>query len=115
MGHLSQSGSNLKRLPVPLGGLVAIMQKTFKPADLKNSAGIVVINGPGPFSSIRTGVLAANLLARILHKPLYAVQGTGVMDAESISADIISGELKPVRYAEPVYDAEPNITISNKI
>ena len=115
LGLLSKESSRLKRLPVPLGGLVAVMQKKFPPDVLQSALGVVVVSGPGPFSSIRTGVLTANLLARILHKPLYAVSGDGDIDTKAIVSKIASGQLKPVKYAEPLYDSEPNITISTKI
>ncbi len=115
LGLLDAESSKLKRLHVPLGGLVKVLQKYFTKSALESAQGIIVINGPGPFSSIRTGVLAANLLSRILRIPLYAVSGSGKIDISTLLRDVASGHIKPVKYAEPIYDAEPNITISKSI
>jgi tRNA A37 threonylcarbamoyladenosine modification protein TsaB len=63
--------------------------------------GICVVDGPGTFSSIRTGVLYANLLARLLSVPL-----TSIHAGERFSPlDVVSRS-----YVAPIYDSEPNIT-----
>ena len=77
----------------------------------KDLKGICVVAGPGSFSSVRTGVLYANLLSRFLHVPLV---GVSVDDAASLSGlETIMRKRSslPDLYVAPIYDAEPNITI----
>ncbi len=112
LGYLNDKNFLCQRLSVPLGGLVAVLKKYLSRFDLAKAQGIIVVSGPGPFSSIRNGVLVANLLSRILRKPLYAVSGLGDINVQNIFTDIKSGHLKPIKYVEPIYDAEPNITMS---
>jgi len=77
---------------------------------IKRAAGICVVAGPGSFSSVRTGVLVANMLARLLRVPLI---GVSVKDAErlpKLSKRMYDGSFEPSVYVKPVYDQEPNIT-----
>ncbi|MDO8583658.1 MAG: hypothetical protein Q7R83_00570 [bacterium] len=70
--------------------------------------GIVVVEGPGTFTALRTGVLTANILARQLSLPLV---GVTVTEAEDVTALIqLLSTRTPVDYVAPVYDREPNIT-----
>lgn len=73
--------------------------------------GIIVVSGPGSFSSIRTGVLYANLFSRFLGLPMYEMRGEHEIDLETIRRLAVSGELQKKSYIEPVYDREPNITV----
>ncbi len=80
---------------------------------LEGCQGICVVAGPGSFSSIRTGVLYANLLARLLGKPLVGVR---IDQDQTKTLAGICQALKEKRvseevYVAPVYDAEPNITL----
>ncbi len=72
---------------------------------LARAEGICVVAGPGSFSSVRTGVLYANLLARLLRKPLVSMT-----DTEMRSGVRSFATLKMTSYVPPIYDAEPNIT-----
>lgn len=74
--------------------------------------GILVVAGPGSFSSIRTGVLYANILSTCLHLPLRGVTVEEAAD-ENILKQIISlpRREQDSGYVAPVYDAEPNITL----
>lgn len=77
--------------------------------ELQQVEGVCVVKGPGSFSAVRTGTLIANLLARLVKKPLV---GVSVEDAEDLTA--LAGRLKRFtreKYVAPVYDAEPNITV----
>ncbi len=72
--------------------------------------GICVVEGPGSFSAVRTGVLHANLLSRLLGKPLVGIR-VGEDDPIDTLAERLEKNLFPERaYVAPVYDAEPNIT-----
>ena len=74
--------------------------------------GIAVVSGPGSFSSIRTGVLYANVLATCLRLPLQSLTVEESLDAAAISAFLASRPTSPLgSYVAPVYDAEPNITL----
>jgi tRNA A37 threonylcarbamoyladenosine modification protein TsaB len=74
-------------------------------------AGICVVAGPGSFSAVRSGVLAANLLARWWKVPLVGIDREKAQDLKALAKDLVSGALIPASYVTPVYDAEPNITI----
>lgn len=95
----------------PSRDLVACAQGFFEP-HLRRARGIIVVAGPGSFSSIRSGVLLANLMSRLLKVPLYQVaKGAEEVDLNELREQIARGSLRPVSYVAPVYDAEPNITI----
>jgi tRNA A37 threonylcarbamoyladenosine modification protein TsaB len=79
----------------------------------KALSGVVVVSGPGSFSSIRMGVLTANLFSRLLDIPLYAVETTDDPNLEEIRDKAVQGEFRAEKYVEPVYDREPNITKPN--
>jgi hypothetical protein len=108
--------------------------EAFFGSSLERARGIIVVAGPGSFSSIRSGVLAANMMSRMMRIPLYGVNAEGLacperslgelslpraeprgaesrIDLESVRRQIIEGALKPVRYVAPIYDQEPNITV----
>ncbi|MBP7134086.1 hypothetical protein KBA73_02615 [Patescibacteria group bacterium] len=73
--------------------------------------GVCVVEGPGSFSSIRTGVLYANLYARLQKLPLVGISPERWQDERALAQDLFAGRL-PIRdYLAPVYDQEPNITI----
>lgn len=75
--------------------------------------GILVASGPGTFSSIRTGVLYANLCSRLLHLPLIELEESEalVSHASSVIASFEAGTRGSSAYVAPIYDREPNITI----
>lgn len=75
--------------------------------------GILVAAGPGTFSSIRTGVLYANLCARLLEVPLLELteEEANAADFSPIIQAHLRGERASSPYVTPLYDREPNITI----
>ena len=77
---------------------------------LNHLTGICVVEGPGAFSAVRSGVLVANLLSRLYHIPLYGVSARDAEDLEALRERIVSHQLPSRSYVAPVYDAEPNIT-----
>ena len=82
------------------------------PEEIRELDGICVTAGPGSFSSIRSGVLVANLLSRLYSISLY---GVSVEQSESLYGlrDMLRAHtIVPSEYIAPIYDAEPNITCS---
>ena len=43
------------------GGLMGFISNHISTNDLESASGICIVNGPGSFSSVRSGVLVANL------------------------------------------------------
>lgn len=76
-----------------------------------NLAGICVVSGPGSFSSIRTGVLIANVMSRELGVPLFGVSLSETQDLDELTMKLQSGKILPQEYVKPEYDTEPNITL----
>jgi tRNA A37 threonylcarbamoyladenosine modification protein TsaB len=74
--------------------------------------GICVVSGPGSFSSIRTGVLIANILARIEQIPLYGIRLDQAQPVSTLVAQLDAKMIAPQAYVKPEYDAEPNITLA---
>ncbi len=79
---------------------------------LKHLDGIVVVQGPGQFSSIRTGIAVANTLGYALNIPVAGIALDNVLSQEEILARGIKKIMKVKNYrpVAPVYGAEPNIT-----
>ncbi len=79
----------------------------------ENVEGILVASGPGTFSAIRTGVLYANLCARLLKIPLIELTEEEAMPSRypQIIQDYLAGTRSTSAYVSPIYDREPNITI----
>lgn len=79
---------------------------------LNSLCGIIVVKGPGNFTSLRAGVSAANALAYALNIPLIGISGSDAKDLEyAFKAGQIKFRDKKIgAYVEPVYGKEPNIT-----
>lgn len=75
--------------------------------------GILVASGPGTFSSIRTGVLYANLMARLLKLPLLDLAEQEALPGmyPQIIQAYRAGTRHTASYVAPIYDREPNITL----
>jgi len=88
--------------------------KVHKNVDLKLIQGIVVVNGPGQFTATRIGVATANALSYALNIKITSLRADEFGSIE----DMVSNgweKLKKIKnksIIEPVYDREPNITIS---
>lgn len=91
--------------------LLADLAKRIRPAELRACQGICVVAGPGSFSSIRIGVLVANLMSRIYSLTLYPVRSDESADLSVLTARLRNGEIDEASYVAPEYDREPNITI----
>lgn len=113
VGWLSATGNKIEEIEGRSLVALPLIEKVVgkKRASLK---GICVVEGPGSFSAVRTGVLDANLLARVWQLPLVAVDVDASRDVETLAWRLDAGEFKSSAYVAPVYDAEPNITVKRK-
>lgn len=74
---------------------------------------IVAVRGPGRFSAVRGGVVAANMLAHLLQIPVFGI----IKKENETRAEIVrrglamAGKGKGSKSILPYYDAEPNITM----
>jgi tRNA A37 threonylcarbamoyladenosine modification protein TsaB len=87
-----------------------ILEKNkIKPEDIN---GIAVVSGPGSFTAVRQGVLAANALGFFLRIPVAGIRLDEFKGDNELIA-IIEGRMKKTRVGEtvlPFYGGEPNIT-----
>jgi len=96
------------------GKILVLLDKLLKKIKAKKEdlAGVVVGNGPGPFTSVRQGVVVANALGRLLDIPIIGVRAEEFnLDKKSV-ADY-EAKLKKSKAGKivlPFYDREPNIT-----
>ena len=110
VGLLSASGARIKEAE---GRSIACLPLVEQVLGKKKAVleGICVVQGPGSFSAVRTGVLDANLLARLWRLPLTGVDVADAQDVEALAKRLAENGLKKQAYVAPVYDAEPNITV----
>lgn len=71
----------------------------------KDFSGVVVVVGPGPFTSVRIGVVVANAISWAKNIPILGVRSGGEIDI---------AKLKRFKLQLPFYSKEPNITKPNK-
>lgn len=76
--------------------------------------GICVVAGPGSFSAVRQGVLAANILAHAYHLPLVGISVDQAAHIKDLATELWGGKLEASDYVAPIYNAEPNIIFSSK-
>lgn len=89
---------------------VVLLDQIIRPRELASLRGICVVAGPGSFSAVRGGVLMANLLGRLLGKPLVGVSREDAENLSKLRRSLFAQAFTPQPYVAPVYDAEPNIT-----
>lgn len=83
---------------------------------IKQVKSIIVVRGPGSFSSLRIGIATANTLAFVLKIPLYSVPSSLRYDEASKTGENLNelaktySKLKKDRQVVPYYGKEPNIT-----
>jgi tRNA threonylcarbamoyladenosine biosynthesis protein TsaB len=98
--------------------LLGLIDKTLKKKKIKfdQLIGIMVVSGPGPFTSIRIGVTIANTLAFALKIPV----ADSIIENKANNLELIKTgwqklkKAKIGKYCRPFYDQEPNITIAKK-
>ena len=80
-----------------------------------NLAGVKIfaaLSGPASFSGVRSEMAIVNSLAMALKKPVVIIDEKEIDNLNS-AGDVIARK-KPQKIVLPVYDREPNITISKK-
>lgn len=83
---------------------------------LADLTGLIVVNGPGSFSSLRLGISVANALSYVLKIPVAGVKLAESFDLSKF-AKIGESRLRQAKIqklVEPFYGQEPNITKSNQ-
>jgi hypothetical protein len=111
LGALTGQGPKIAPVRGKSHRILAELNRRFSPADIKRADGICVVQGPGSFTAVRTGVLIANLLSRLFKKPLVGVTASEAGDAGALGAALYAGGLCATDYVAPQYSSEPNITV----
>lgn len=92
------------------GATVSAIASFVEPEKVAQADGICVVAGPGSFSAVRSGVLVANVLARMFGMPLHGLSREEATDMKAIRDRLLAHDITSTPYVAPVYDAEPNIT-----
>jgi len=96
--------------------LLGLIEKILNKNELafKNLKGVIVVSGPGPFTSLRIAVTVANTMAYSLKIPVVGVENEQDVSDEKLidlGLDLLTkapaGEL-----IKPFYNKEPNITMA---
>ncbi|MBI5655012.1 hypothetical protein HZC53_05180 [Candidatus Uhrbacteria bacterium] len=114
-GYLREDGVELVDGIGRSNKILSALASHLKAQDVQDMAGVCVVAGPGSFTSVRTGVLVANLLARYWGKPLYGVSVEQAQDVERLYRELNDGKHPSNGYVAPVYDTEPNITLKASV
>ena len=98
--------------------LLPAIDKLLKKQKIKKEQlrGIGIVVGPGGFTAIRIGVAVANVFGYALNLPLIEIKVGEFTDPASL-VELVYGKIKTTPKAKlvmPVYDREPNITLSKK-
>lgn len=109
-GWMASDGANVRTMNARAGDVLISLARDH--SRLRRAAGVCVVAGPGSFSAVRTGVLYANLISRLLRVPLVGVRCEEAQDLLSLARKLASGSSASSAYVSPIYDAEPNITFS---
>lgn len=111
VGILSEKTRTVREVKARSGALLPEIAKIGM-KKLKTAKGICVVHGPGSFSSVRAGVLIANLLARLVGVPLIGITVKDAEDLDRVFDGLSRGTFPSQSFVEPTYDSEPNITVA---
>jgi len=92
--------------------LLDAISSLFIDMDISNIGKIVVVNGVGPYTSTRVGVVIANALSFTQNCEIFEVN-TEILDGRKLSDYLIKNgmnNLKKVRLSMPIYSSLPTIT-----
>ena len=79
---------------------------------LKDVLGIIVVRGPGSFTSLRIGIATANALAFGLGIPIKGIDKS--FNYTTITPKLFFKKSQNLRIVLPSYGREPDITLSKK-
>lgn len=96
--------------PVEVEGRASVLLPRIAKTWNKKIAGVCVVAGPGSFSSVRAGVLQANMISRLLKIPLVGVTVDQAHDLPVLAERLRTKHIAASPYVAPIYDKEPNIT-----
>ena len=74
---------------------------------------IIIVSGPGSFTGIRIGVAASLALSLAWSVPVFAIEGKQI-PSDLLELVRIKSMKKVTQNFEPLYGAEPNITLMKK-
>lgn len=111
MGTFSSDEVKVKSYEGRARELLPMISRKVPSATVRQLDGICVVYGPGSFSAVRGGVVAANILSRAWRIPLVGVSREEAEDLAQLAQDVVTKKKLPTSYVMPTYDAEPNITI----
>jgi tRNA A37 threonylcarbamoyladenosine modification protein TsaB len=99
--------------------LLLALDKFFQAAKIRPKflSGLAVVSGPGPFTSLRLGVVTANTLAWALKIPVIGIKASEFSNLIQL-AQVIKQRLNSLareEIIEPFYGKEPNITIKHVV
>ncbi|MFH1089286.1 MAG: hypothetical protein V1716_02580 [Candidatus Uhrbacteria bacterium] len=82
-------------------------------ASLESLEGLVVVSGPGSFTSTRIMVTIANALSFAKDLPIVGVENSARLSGEELIRDFGKDWVKKLskKFISPVYDRPPNITV----
>jgi tRNA A37 threonylcarbamoyladenosine modification protein TsaB len=113
-GTIGTDGIAIRSVDGRSGRLLPLLERAFKGKDPSSSDGIAVVAGPGSFSSVRGGVVVANVLARCWSVPLFGVSVDEAKDLVSLADRLAHGDVAATAFVTPRYTSEPNITVKKK-
>ena len=97
--------------------LLVEIDKLLKANKLTKLKAIIVVNGPGPFTALRIGVVTANTMSWALKIPIVSIKLSEFKDIDDLLRIGYKklAKTKPGKIIEPFYGKEPNITKNKKL
>lgn len=93
--------------------LLPAINKLIKQYHHRAIKGIIIVSGPGSFTSLRIGIATANTLGWVLNIPVAGVklnEFNNLMTLMKVAAEKLR-RVKVGQIVEPFYGQEPNITL----
>lgn len=92
---------------------IFLIKRKLKAKDLE---GVVVVTGPGPFTSLRIGVIVANTLGYALNIKVVGIKATEFRSDDMLAkkGKAMLKKVKGFQIVEPFYGKAPNITKPKK-
>ncbi|MBU2236272.1 tRNA (adenosine(37)-N6)-threonylcarbamoyltransferase complex dimerization subunit type 1 TsaB [Patescibacteria group bacterium] len=89
---------------------------TKRKVETKELEGVVVVTGPGPFTSLRIGVVVANTLGYALNIKIAGIKSTEFNSDDMLvkKGKALLADAKNFQIVEPFYGKAPNITKPKK-